>query len=167
MENNRQLIIVRHGKSSWKYEKISDIDRHLKERGIHDAYTMAERLKERNISPDLIISSPATRALHTAMIFTRTLNHPLAQVQMQDIFYNGDDEDVLDVIRQTPENISTLLIFGHNPTFTDLANRFLSTELDNLSTAGMAFLEFKSETWREIEKERVVDEWTDSPRKKH
>jgi len=167
MENRRQLIIARHGKSSWKYDKISDIDRHLKERGIHDAYAMAERLKKSNISPDVIMSSPATRALHTAMIFIRTLNHPLEQVQLHDIFYSGNDQDVLDVIRQAPENVTTLMIFGHNPTFTDLANQFLSGELDNLPTAGMAFLEFETAQWQEIKKSRVVREWTDSPKKKH
>jgi len=167
MENRKQLIIVRHGKSSWKYDKISDIDRHLKERGIHDAYTMAERVKEKAITPDLILSSPATRALHTAMIFTRTLNHPLEQVQLQDIFYQGNEQDVLDVIRHTSENVSTLMIFGHNPTFTDLANLFLTGELDNLPTAGMAFLELEAARWQEIEKEKVVREWTDSPKNKY
>lgn len=167
MANHRQLIIVRHGKSSWKYSDISDIDRHLKERGIHDAYTMAERLKERKLFPDLIISSPATRALHTALIFSRSLTHPLDKLQLNDTFYHGDDRDVLNVIQQTPENMRTLMIFGHNPTFTDLANQFFSQETDNLPTAGIAFLKFEAGQWADIEKKKILEEWMDYPKKNH
>jgi phosphohistidine phosphatase len=166
MENRKQLIIVRHGKSSWKYESIADIDRHLKERGIHDAYAMAERLKDHQIYPDTIISSPAPRALHTALIFARALNHPLSELYLQDIFYNGDKHDVLEVIGETPEETATLMIFGHNPTFTDLANTFISEELDKLPTAGMAVIEIEGTGWSDLENGKVTNEWVDYPKKK-
>ena len=165
MDHQRQLIIVRHGKSSWSYDSIADIDRHLKEKGIHDAYTMAERLKKNRIFPELIMSSPAPRALHTALIFARTLNHPLSKIQLQDNFYHGDENDVLDIIRQAQKNIGSLMIFGHNPTFTDLANLFLSDPLEKLPTTGMASIEFKAGEWEKIGREKVVREWTDSPKK--
>ena len=167
MASHKQLIIVRHGKSSWKYSDISDIDRHLKERGIHDAYTMADRLKGRKLFPELIISSPATRALHTAMIFCRTLSHPLEKVQLADTFYQGDEADVLDVIKQTPDSVHTLMIFGHNPTFTDLANHFFSQHTDNLPTAGVAALKFEAGQWADIEKNKVIEAWMDYPKKNH
>ncbi len=166
MQDRRQLIIARHGKSSWKQESIKDIDRHLKERGIHDAYKMANRLNDNTIHPEILISSPATRALHTAMIFARTLNHPLDQVQLQEIFYTGDEQDVLDVVRQTPDSNSSVMIFGHNPTFTDLANLFLSQELDNLPTSGIVAIEFETGQWQEIGKANLRDEWVDYPKKK-
>ena len=68
----KKLYIVRHGKSTWDYESTSDIDRPLKERGIKDAYSMSERLLDKIQIPELIISSNAIRALHTATIFART-----------------------------------------------------------------------------------------------
>ena len=166
MKNSRQLIIVRHGKSSWSHENVADIDRHLKERGIHDAYTMAERLKKNSLFPELVMSSPAARALHTALIFARTLKHPFSQLQLQDDFYHGDEQDVLDIIRQAPDDKNSLMIFGHNPTFTDLANLFLPDALEKLPTTGMAFIEFETGSWQKIDKEKVVKTWTDSPKNK-
>jgi phosphohistidine phosphatase len=166
MENNKQLIIVRHGKSSWKYESIADIDRHLKEKGIHDVYDMAGRLKDQDVFPDVILSSPASRALHTALIFSRTLDYPVNRIHLKEIFYNGSDQDVLEVIRTVPDDADTIMIFGHNPTFTDLANHFLPEELDKLPTAGMAVIEFNTDRWEEIEPDTVSQTWVDYPKKK-
>ena len=166
MENNKQLIIVRHGKSSWKYESIADIDRHLKEKGIHDVYEMAGRLKDQDIEPEVIISSPATRALHTALIFARTLNHPVNKIHLKDIFYHGNDQDVLEIIRTVPDDADSIMIFGHNPTFTDLANHFLPEELDKLPTAGMAVIEFNTDSWQEIDPGSVSQTWVDYPKSK-
>jgi len=165
MENHKQLIIVRHGKSSWKYESIADIDRHLKEKGIHDVYAMAERLKEEDIYPDLIISSEAPRALHTSLIFARTLEYPTSKIHLKEIFYHGSKQDVLNVIRNVPDDADSIMIFGHNPTFTDLANHFLPEGLDKLPTSGMAVIEFNSESWTEIEPEAVTKSWVDYPKK--
>ena len=72
----KTLYIVRHGKSSWDYDNIKDIDRPLKEKGILDADEMAGRLRDMGRKPERIISSPATRALHTATIFQRILQVP-------------------------------------------------------------------------------------------
>ncbi len=166
MANRKTLLIVRHGKSSRQYDNISDIDRHLKERGIHEAYDMAGRIKSQHITPEMLISSPAARALHTAMIFARGLDHPLDQVELREIFYNGDEQDILDVIRQTPGETSTVMIFGHNPTFTDLANLFLSQELDNLPTNGIVCLEFDADQWSRIGKDNLSKEWVDYPKNK-
>lgn len=166
MKNHKQLIIVRHGKSSWKYESIADIDRHLKEKGIHDVYAMASRLKEAEIYPDLIMSSEAPRALHTALIFARTLDYPTSKIKLKEIFYHGSDHDVLEAIRKVPDDADSIMIFGHNPTFTDLANHFLQEELDKLPTSGMAGIEFNSESWENIGPDVVTKTWVDYPKKK-
>ncbi|HBF20268.1 MAG TPA: histidine phosphatase family protein, partial [Cryomorphaceae bacterium] len=69
----KKLYLVRHAKSSWKEEGVHDMDRPLKGRGVRDAYNTSQWLREQGDRPEFIISSPATRALHTALIFSRNL----------------------------------------------------------------------------------------------
>ena len=93
----KTLFIVRHGKSSWDYETVKDIDRPLGERGIHDAEKVAGRLRKSGRKPELMISSPATRALHTATIFQRILEIP-------DKNFKIDSEHLPDRYRQYYES---------------------------------------------------------------
>ena len=73
MKQNKILHVVRHAKSSWDYDGIADIDRTLKSKGIRSAYEISRKMKLSQQLPQLIISSPAIRALHTAVIFARVL----------------------------------------------------------------------------------------------
>ena len=165
MKSYKQLFIVRHGKSSWEYENVDDIDRPLKVRGINDAYAMAKRLESRNKHPQLIISSPANRALHTSTIFARVLKYPLFNLRLNETIYNGGEDEILQLIKETDDSVSSLMIFGHNPVFTDLSNLFLKDELDKLPTAGITSLNFKAEKWKDISKDNVSTELVDYPKK--
>jgi phosphohistidine phosphatase len=165
MKSYKQLFIVRHGKSSWEYENVDDIDRPLKVRGINDAYAMAKRLESRNKHPQLIISSPANRALHTSTIFARVLKYPLFNLRLNEVIYNGGEDEILQLIKETDDSVSSLMIFGHNPVFTDLSNLFLKDELDKLPTAGITSLNFKAEKWKDISAENVSTELVDYPKK--
>jgi len=166
MKNYKQLYIVRHGKSSWEYDNVDDIDRPLKTRGINDAYKMSERLDIRNKHPREIYSSPANRALHTALIFARNLNYPLKNLKVEDILYNGTTKDILDFIKSREDSIPSVMIFGHNPNSTDLANTFLKDKLDKLPTSGIVSLNFGVERWADICKKNVATELIDYPKKK-
>ncbi|MGC5317030.1 SixA phosphatase family protein, partial [Escherichia coli] len=68
----KQLIIVRHAKSSWANIGMSDFERPLNERGNRDAPEMANRLINRNVAIDAFVSSTANRALTTAIYFAKT-----------------------------------------------------------------------------------------------
>ena len=70
----KKLYLVRHAKSSWENNKLKDIDRPLNKRGKRDAPFMGRLMKENNIKPDLLISSPAERALRTAKIFSKEMD---------------------------------------------------------------------------------------------
>ena len=80
----KSLHIIRHGKSSWDFEGISDIDRPLSPRGINNAYLMAKKLSERKVVPDLFMTSPANRALYTAIIFSRVMKFPYEKIVIED-----------------------------------------------------------------------------------
>jgi phosphohistidine phosphatase len=143
----KTLHIVRHGKSSWDLPGISDIDRPLIEKGVQNNYVMAERLKAKFEKPQLILSSPAIRAIHTAIIFARILNVSVEFIQFRNNIYESEPSFIFEIIEEAPININNLMIFGHNPTFTDFANHFLIPKIDNLPTSGIVSLQFNSKNW--------------------
>jgi len=167
MNSFKYLYIVRHGKSIQDYGDISDIDRPLKERGINDGYKMAEHLLVQDKIPEKIISSPAVRALHSATIFARTFNFSYNKIVVKEGFYLAGINIVLDIIKQTEDSINSLMIFGHNPTFTDLANYFLKNKIDNMPTAGIVGLKFEINSWSEIDQVNAVDSFFDYPKNIH
>src|SRR5512133_1360828 len=93
-----ELHLLRHGKSSWEDTHLSDADRPLTEQGIESACIMAKRFFSGTLLPDLILVSPAVRALHTAMIFIRYCHLPASIVHISEAIYNSDDESVLELI---------------------------------------------------------------------
>ncbi|MFN8207548.1 MAG: histidine phosphatase family protein, partial [Bacteroidales bacterium] len=107
-----ELHLVRHGKSSWEYSQTADIDRPLTERGIENATAMAKRFFAGYPIPDLIYTSPAIRAMHTAIIFARNLHLPFSSVRISEIIYTSDEEGLLDMIRDLPPIHKRLMIFG-------------------------------------------------------
>ena len=72
----KQLVLVRHGKSDWAVGGTPDFDRPLNHRGNKNAPEMAERIGKRDLIPDLLVSSPAKRAITTAKHFSETWNIP-------------------------------------------------------------------------------------------
>ena len=151
----RVLHIVRHGKASWKYDNILDYDRPLKNKGIKGAYEVAEKLRA-FVKPQLIISSPANRALHTATIFCRVLEYPLNELRLNEILYGSHEEVVFNLLVRTDPSVEALMIVGHNPTFTELANRFVVDEIENIPTSGCVSITFESENWKDISKDNIV-----------
>ena len=115
MKKNKVLHVVRHAKSSWDYDGIADIDRTLKSKGIRNAYEIARKLKLSNNVPDMMVSSPADRALHTAIIFARVFEFPLGNLQINEILYEFSKDQILDIIRDFDDSKHSLMIFGHNP----------------------------------------------------
>ena len=162
----KTLFIVRHGKSSWDSEYVEDIDRPLIDRGVRDGYTMGKRLVERNLIPEWIYSSPANRALHTAIIMARVMEIPEEKIVVKRGLYLAYQGDIKNILNITPKNISRLAIFGHNPSFTSLANRFLKEPLDNLPTSGVVVISFDTESWKDISPENAISEYVDCPKKK-
>jgi len=162
----RKLFIVRHAKSSWDYDGLADIHRPLAERGIRNAADMAKRLKKKNMIPELLLTSPATRALNTALIMSRTWKLPPEVLQIHEGIYDGTFRDLEEVLKSVPASVSSVALFGHNPTFTVYPNLFLKQPLSNLPTAGVVVVTLKSEGWNGLKKSQVVDTYVDYPKNK-
>jgi len=151
----KELFIFRHGKAGWEMDNINDIDRVLKERGILNVYDTASQLKQ---IPDEIITSPAARALHTATIVARVLNFPLYKLTIDEDLYLAEKEALLKSIARIDNNIENLMIVGHNPGLTELANCFLSFPLVELATASCVRIVFNVKHWNELHSKHRIDE---------
>ena len=161
----KTLYIARHGKSSWDFENIADIDRPLSTRGVNNAYTMAERLRAKGMIPELLISSPASRALHTAVIYIRTLDLPWESLKINERIYYESANEILETIEQIDDNYSSIMVIGHNPAFTELANSLLQQPVDNIPTAGIVTIVFPTGQWKSIRKVKTEKEDFDYPKK--
>ncbi len=108
---------------------------------------MGARLERRKHKPDLIVSSTAVRALETARIIAKKLGYPRKAIAVEDRLYGADVAELLDVIRNTDESVTTLMLFGHNPGLTELVNHLGPRPIPNLPTCGVLHLRFETETW--------------------
>jgi phosphohistidine phosphatase len=155
MKKNKVLHVVRHAKSSWDNDGIADIDRSLKAKGIRNAYETARKLKLINHVPEMIVSSPADRALHTAVIFARVFEYPLGNLQINNILYESSKDTILDFIRNFDDSKYSLMIFGHNPDVTNLVNYFIRKAVNEIPTSGVTTLMFSCDTWKNIAPENM------------
>ncbi|HUH47553.1 MAG TPA: histidine phosphatase family protein [Arenibacter sp.] len=147
----KTVILVRHAKSSWEYG-VSDRDRPLMERGIGDADRVAREFRKKAVKIDAAYSSPANRALHTAVIFLRTLNYPFSEFELSDTLYDFNGDDVLSFIKSLDNDKETVIIFGHNEAFTHLVNSLGNKYIGNVPTSGLVELKFDVEDWRSVKK---------------
>ena len=166
MATEKILYIGRHAKSSWDFPGRADIDRPLAERGLSNAYDMAQRMKKRQDKPGLIISSPANRALHTAIIFARELRIPFSELSVNEDLYMAGEDSIFKIISGMDDKVHSVMVFGHNPDFTDFANYFLHDQIYNIPTCGVVRLTFNVSRWENIHRGKLVDHFFDFPKKK-
>jgi phosphohistidine phosphatase len=152
----RTLFLIRHAKSSWDNPGLRDFSRPLNDRGLHDAPKMANFLAKQGVEPDLLLSSPAKRALTTAHFFAKTFGiGDEAVVQEQDI-YEAAPGDILQIVSRLPDSAQTVLLFGHNPTLTEVANRYTEDFIDNIPTCGIVQIESKADSWKAFDEENAA-----------
>jgi phosphohistidine phosphatase len=159
------LGIIRHGKSTWDYGSVSDLDRPLKESGINNTIDISQKIRKQDMMPDLIISSPAIRALHTAVITARIFNYPYDKILINPLIYEDSKEAILQLIMAVNDEVNCLFIFGHNPVFTSLSNFFLKRPLENVPTSGAVMLTFDVLHWSDISKKTICKESSFFPEK--
>ena len=146
----KTIYFIRHAKSSWKDMSLSDFDRPLNKRGLRDAPFMANLLKEKGIQPDAIVSSPANRAYTTATYFAKALDIKVADIIKEKAIYEAYYTTVLAVVQKQSDQFDTLLVFGHNPAFTNLANSFTKNYIDNVPTCGIIEVTATINKWAEL-----------------
>lgn len=161
----KTLVIVRHAKSSWESAALSDFDRPLNKRGQHDAPIMAKRIMEKGIRPDLLVSSPAMRAITTAEIFIDTMALPHEQLRENRDIYEAGLNELVRIVRELPESAETVVLFGHNPGITLLGNFLSGEHIDNVVTCGALCVNMEAVSWKDAGKESGKLLWYEYPKK--
>lgn len=147
----KTVFFVRHAKSSWKDPSLKDIERPLNKRGLRDAPFMSKLLAGRANPPDKIISSPAKRALVTARYFVEAFGLDESALQTEPLIYDGDQQDILSFVSGLPSEWSTVMIFGHNPVFTTIANHFSDEYIANVPTCGIVKVVTPADNWNDFD----------------
>ncbi len=147
----KTLYLVRHAKSSWDFPELADHDRPLNKRGKRDSPEMGRRLKARGIRPDLMVSSTALRAITTCQVIAQATDYLESDILRDKTVFHAGSNTLLQVVRNTPDGAKSLMLFGHNPGFTDFANRLAQTEIWNIPTCGVFACVFTVDRWSEVE----------------
>lgn len=151
----RDICFVRHAKSSWDHPGLKDYDRPLDNRGLRDAPMMGAKMKKLGLIPQLIITSGAKRARTTAEFFAEEFSLAASDFLIQDKLYEASPDEVFEVVRSVPSNITFVYLFGHNPSFTWVANSLSGIHIDNVPTCGVVHAQANLSDWKKFKPEHT------------
>jgi phosphohistidine phosphatase len=151
----KTLYLVRHGKSSWETAGLTDEKRPVLPKGEKKTKLVAGYLVKEGIKADLIISSQAVRAYETAKIIAECLDYPAKKILQDRRIYDGPYDRLLDLIYGTSNEVESLMIVGHNPLITQLANLFLHPGIEDMTTSAIVCIAFGTDKWEEIPSSRA------------
>lgn len=146
------MYIIRHAKSSWADPEKPDFDRPLNDRGKRDAPRMGKRLKEKDVHPHLILSSPAKRAFSTAKRLAKVLKYHKDNIKTDKELYHADEDTMLRTVRGLKDKYASVVIIAHNPGLTEFVNSLMTDEIDidNVPTCGVAAFQLDVESWKDV-----------------
>jgi phosphohistidine phosphatase len=127
---------------------------------------MGQRLKEMKAVPQLLMSSPAKRALSTAEAIARELGYPKKKIEVRDELYEANIPKLLKIVKVTDDSVRDVMLFGHNPEFTNFANYLSPREFDNIPTCGILCLDFNVHSWKKITRKKSTIAFFEYPKKK-
>lgn len=144
----KRLYLIRHAKSDWHLPGAGDHERPLAKRGVKAAKLMGRFLKEIDQEPQAAITSSAVRARRTVelMIEAGELTSP---VRVTRSFYESRVETVLHEVHSTSEEYESLLLAGHEPTWSALVSHLCGAQV-KMVTAALARIDFDVEHWRGV-----------------
>ena len=143
----KSLIVLRHGKAE-SPGGVTDFDRSLAGRGTRDAVRVGEVLVERDLMPELIVTSTARRAATTAQLVAEGCKYS-DELIPSDKLYLPTQSNIMSTIRDIPEQYSRVVIVGHNPGFGMFAMKF-GNDVDQFPTCAWAYIGFDVEFWGEV-----------------
>jgi phosphohistidine phosphatase len=147
----KSLTLIRHAKSSWTDAALPDFDRPLNSRGQRDAPMMSDRIAHRKLAPDLLLSSPARRAITTARIFAEDMGFPGDAIRTDPELYGASATELMGILRSLSGGINRVFLFGHNPGLTELSSLLdRKARIANIPTCGVVHFALKVNTWKEI-----------------
>ena len=158
----KTLLLLRHAKSSKDDPALRDFDRPLNDRGKDDAKLIGRFMRERSISPELLISSPAKRAQRTAELVMKAAGLTI-NVAFDERIYEADVHRLLVLVSQIEPAMNDVLLVGHNPGFEDLVEA-LTGRPARLPTASLAQIDLAVEEWNKVRAGAGKLKWLVTPK---
>jgi len=147
---SRILFLVRHAKSSWKDLSLADHDRPLNKRGVKNAPLMGQRLARMTHRPEIVISSSALRALTTAKTLAPYVGIDEEDVVVDPDLYHAGSRDIMRIVAGLNDRYQNVMVVGHNPGITQLANQLGGEPIANVPTCGMVVIRFETNQWAAV-----------------
>tara|TARA_B100001964_G_C14170482_1_gene571191 strand:+ start:913 stop:1416 length:504 start_codon:yes stop_codon:yes gene_type:complete len=147
----KNLYLTRHAKSSWGNPGLADIGRPLNGRGKKAAPLMGKLISERGEKPELLISSPANRAFSTAKAFAKEMGYAETDIIVNPAIYGVGVQHLLNLVKDFDDLYNSIMLFGHNPTFTSFGNMVSGENIVNVVTCGVVRIDFEFSSWKNID----------------
>ncbi|MEN3041514.1 MAG: histidine phosphatase family protein [Bacteroidia bacterium] len=135
----RIILLMRHAKSDWSANALSDFNRPISEKGLKDALHQAHALLREGHRPDIILSSPAIRAWQTAHILAQVTSLPHEWVRPVMAFYWEEENAIYEALSELPDKIHTVALVGHNPLWSNIASRWRGESVEMATADIIAF----------------------------
>lgn len=161
----KTLYLCRHAKSIWADPGMEDFDRPLNERGQRNAPYMAKVFRDRGEPVDLIVSSPANRALTTARCFADALGIKGDHFMQERQIYLAERNTLSQLVSRLPDTADRVMLFGHNPGLTLLLSHLSDADVDTLPTCGLVRIDFAVSDWQHTGKGTGTLVWFDYPKR--
>jgi len=147
----KRLILVRHAKTEPLMGSLSDFERQLKQRGFKDASLVAGELKRKNFNPEVLIASPAKRAIQTARIYAEVFGLQFEEIKQEMFMYDGDTTArMLDFISDLAGNANTVMVVGHNPDMVSLSMLLTQEKFYHFPTSATSVITFDINNWKDM-----------------
>lgn len=145
----KTLLIMRHGKSSWKHKDLADHERPLAKRGVRDSGMMGEFIREKELTPQLILSSTAVRTIQTAQIFSEVDGFHGNTIAL-DSLYLAEAEIYVQELKKLSDEYERVMVIGHNPGLETLL-QMITGRIEALPTGVIAYVSLPISKWAELE----------------
>ncbi len=147
---SKYLILIRHGEAAERESDQTDFDRFLTGNGVQAVSNLGRHLSNKNTQPDIIITSPAVRAFGTAQLVAEQLNYDSARIHNNEEIYEASVRTLLQVVNQLKEEWNSVLLVGHNPSISYLAEYITEAEIGDMSPGSAAQISFELDKWPQI-----------------
>ena len=144
----KQLLLIRHAKSSWNQPELPDFERPLNKRGKKSAVRMGQLLFSENMIPDMILSSTARRAVQTTEILAEISGFD-GEIIYNHNLYQGWPDDYFRALGNISDQANSVAVIGHNPAIEELLN-LLTDENPRMPTAALAYLKVPITNWKQL-----------------
>lgn len=160
----KELLIIRHAKSSWEDPQLRDKQRPLAPRGERAAPLMGERIARSGWLPELIVSSDARRAQQTAKLIATAMGLDQQLIVLDERLYTAGPKQWLDVIADQPDTYRRIAMVGHNPAIEETARELFAQEIDKVPTAAVLYGRIGADQWSQVGVSQIELVYFDYPK---